>query len=161
LDDTEFIADLEAFLGPFIAKTRTTSLALVLLKLTAPGVPDIYQGTDLWDLSLVDPDNRRPVDFETRRQLLSGLDRLCPDHILAKSHAGLPKLWTIRQALRTRNAHPTPFEGRYEALWASGPKASHVIAFQRGDEAITIVPRLLVTLNGWDGTVIEIPDGYW
>ncbi len=161
LDDAEFLADLESFLAPLIERARTTSLALVLLKLTAPGVPDTYQGTDLWDLSLVDPDNRRPVDFAMRRRLLAELDRLCPDQILARSEEGLPKLWTIRQALRTRNAHPAAFEGGYEALWASGPRASHVVAFQRGGEAITIVPRLLFALSDWEGTVIEIPGGHW
>jgi (1->4)-alpha-D-glucan 1-alpha-D-glucosylmutase len=155
LADAGFIADLEAFLSPILEPARATSLALTLLKLTAPGVPDIYQGADLWDLSLVDPDNRRPVDFEIRRLFLSELDGLCPDQILARSDEGLPKLWTIRQTLRTRP------QGAYQPLWASGRKASHVIAFQRGDEIVTVVPRLVLTVGDWNGTIVEIPEGHW
>src|SRR5579883_2662778 len=163
LDDPEFISEVERFLNPLMEHARTTSLALALLKLTAPGIPDIYQGTELWDLSLVDPDNRRPVDFSLRRKLFSELDSLCPGQIMARAAEGLPKLWTIRQALRTRNSRPRSFgaEGNYQPLWASGPKASHVIAFQRGSDVITIVPRLVASLDTWDGTVIEIPEGRW
>ena len=107
LDDGGFISDLEAFLVPLLPSARAISLSLTLLKLTAPGVPDIYQGTELWDLSLVDPDNRRPVDYRTRRRLLGEVDRMCADKIMARAEEGLPKLWVIRQALRTRKMlHP-------------------------------------------------------
>jgi (1->4)-alpha-D-glucan 1-alpha-D-glucosylmutase len=102
--DAEFLTDLEAFLVPLIEPARVHSLALNLLKLTAPGIPDLYQGTELRDLSLVDPDNRRPVDYELRRRLLSELDGLCPEKVAARSDEGLPKLFMIRQALRTRLA---------------------------------------------------------
>jgi len=140
-----------------------TSLALTLLKLAAPGVPDIYQGTELWDLSLVDPDNRRPVDFAKRRRYLAEMDGMCPDRILARAEEGLPKLWTIRQALRTRNSRPASFgaEGSFQALWASGPKAAHVIAFQRSDDVIAVAPRLVMSVGGWDGTLLEVPEGHW
>jgi (1->4)-alpha-D-glucan 1-alpha-D-glucosylmutase len=161
LSDDELIADLKSFLDPILPAAHTTSLALMLLKLTAPGVPDIYQGTDLWDLSLVDPDNRRPVDFQLRRKLLSELDRLCSDQVLARSIEGLPKLWTIRQCLRTRKSRPESFAAAYQALWASGPKGSHVIAYQRGSDIVAIAPRFTLTLGDWNGTVIEIPQGHW
>lgn len=161
LEDADFRAGLEAFLAPRIEPARVNSLALVLLKLTAPGVPDIYQGCELWDFSLVDPDNRRQVDYETRARLLSELDRLCPDQILARAEEGLPKQWLIRQALRVRNARAETFGGEYRPLWASGPAAAHVIAFARGEDVITIAPRLGTGVNRWDETIIEIGNGEW
>jgi (1->4)-alpha-D-glucan 1-alpha-D-glucosylmutase len=161
--DAEFTANLEAFLSQILPAARTTSLSLALLKLTAPGVPDIYQGTELWDLSLVDPDNRRPVDYEVRRRLLAEVTRFSPEEILSRSDEGLPKLWTIRQALHLRKAQAESFgvHGLYTALWATGAKASHLVSFQRGENVIVVVPRLLLTLGGWDGTLLEIPPGRW
>jgi len=163
MDDAGFLSDLEAFLAPLLPFARATSLSLILLKLTAPGVPDIYQGTELWDLSLVDPDNRRPVDYQTRRRLLAEVDRMCADKIMARAEEGLPKLWVIRQALRTRKSLPKSFgaEASYQPLWASGPKASHVVAFQRNGDVITVAPRLLASLEEWGATVLEIPEGHW
>jgi len=136
---------------------------LTLLKLTAPGIPDIYQGTELWDLSLVDPDNRRPVDYDTRRQKLAELDHLTPEQILERSEEGLPKLWLIRQSLRARCSHNQDFgaQGSYTPLWATGAKAAHLVSFQRGENVITIAPRLFLTLGDWNGTLIEIPEGVW
>lgn len=163
LADTAFIADLDAFVSTLLWPGRITSLSLVLLKLTAPGIPDTYQGTELWDLSLVDPDNRRPVDYELRRRLLAELDHLSPEQILERSDDGLPKLWTIRQALRMRCTHAASFgpNGTYRALWPSGPKAAHLIAFQRGSDVITVSQRLLMTVGEWDSTTLEIPEGTW
>jgi (1->4)-alpha-D-glucan 1-alpha-D-glucosylmutase len=163
MDDASFTTDLESFLVPLLPAARATSLSLTLLKLTAPGIPDIYQGTELWDLSLVDPDNRRPVDYRTRRRLLAELDRMCADRILARAEEGLPKLWVIRQALRARNSHPDSFgiDASYQPLWASGPKAAHVVAFARAAAVITVVPRLLASLEGWGSTLFEIPEGRW
>jgi (1->4)-alpha-D-glucan 1-alpha-D-glucosylmutase len=132
----------------------------VFLKLTAPGVPDIYQGAELWDLSLVDPDNRRPVDFESRRRRLCDMKKMSVEQILDRSEDGLPKLWTIRQSLMTRQLHSESF-GAYKPLWAAGPKASHVIAFQRGEDVIAAAPRLNMSLGSWDTTVFEIPEGRW
>src|SRR5579863_1726195 len=168
LADRNFLEDFQRFLEPLLEPARTTSLALTLLKLTAPGVPDLYQGTELWDLSLVDPDNRRPVDYDLRRKLLAQVDRLsseasAPEQILARSCEGLPKLWTIRQSLRVRNAHPLSFgpQGSYQAVWATGPKAANLVAFQRGQDIIAAAPRLLMTLGNWAETSLEIPDGSW
>ncbi|HLH39800.1 MAG TPA: malto-oligosyltrehalose synthase [Bryobacteraceae bacterium] len=163
LGDEAFIADLDAFLAPLQPLARISSLSLILLKLTAPGIPDIYQGTELWDISLVDPDNRRPVDYAVRRKLLAELDRMCADRILARAEEGLPKLWVIRQALRARNSRPESFgaDSGYEPLWASGPKAAHVIAFRRGTDVITIAPRLLASVGEWGATLLEIPEGHW
>ncbi len=85
--DPAFVSDLEAFATPLIEPGRINSLSQTLIKLTAPGVPDIYQGPELWDLSLVDPDNRRPVDFALRRALLDEFSRLSSEAILARPKA--------------------------------------------------------------------------
>ena len=93
---------MKQFVEPLIKPARVTSLSQILLKLTCPGVPDIYQGMELWDLSLVDPDNRRPVDYDLRRRLLNEIDRLTAQQILEREEEGLPKMWVISQALKTR-----------------------------------------------------------
>jgi (1->4)-alpha-D-glucan 1-alpha-D-glucosylmutase len=159
LGDREFVEDLEGFLAPLIGPGRINSLAQTLLKLTAPGVPDIYQGTELWDLSLVDPDNRRPVDYALRRRLLDELERgLTPGEILARMDEGLPKLWVIRQALHLRRRRPELFAG-YHPLKVDG---IHAVAFQRGDGLIALAPRLVIGLgDDWGDTALEMPPGRW
>ncbi|GIW07713.1 MAG: maltooligosyl trehalose synthase [Dehalococcoidia bacterium] len=163
LADEAFLADLEAFVTPLVEPGRINSLAQTLLKLTTPGVPDIYQGCDLWDLSLVDPDNRRPVDFARRRALLADLDGATPEAIWARIDEGLPKLWVIRQALQLRRRRPGLFRwrGAYEPLAAAGPQADHVVAFCRGGGALTVVPRLVLRLGEWKRTALELPPGRW
>ncbi|MGH2722136.1 MAG: malto-oligosyltrehalose synthase, partial [Actinomycetota bacterium] len=101
LSDDAFVDDLGSFLREqrLLELGRVTSLAQTALLLTCPGVPDIYQGTELWDLSLVDPDNRRPVDYELRRRLLDELPTLSPEALMARQEEGVPKLWVTRQAL--------------------------------------------------------------
>jgi (1->4)-alpha-D-glucan 1-alpha-D-glucosylmutase len=164
LADREFTADLEAFVAPLVEPGRVNSLAQTLLKCTAPGVPDFYQGTELWELSLVDPDNRRPVDYGLRRQRLVALEGATPEEIWARLDEGLPKLWVIRQALALRRRQPELFgpQGDYQPLLAQGARAEHVVAFTRGGRAVTIVPRLVLGLHDdWADTVIELPTGWW
>jgi (1->4)-alpha-D-glucan 1-alpha-D-glucosylmutase len=162
LADGAFTASMERFVAPLVWPGRVTSLAQTLLKLTAPGVPDIYQGNELWALHLVDPDNRQPVDYERRRQLLDALERATVADVLARADDGLPKLWTIRQALHARRRAPDVFDGAYEPLAPRGAKAGHVVAFVRGDRAITVVPRLVLGLAGdWGDTTLDLPDGVW
>ncbi|MFP5287548.1 MAG: malto-oligosyltrehalose synthase, partial [Thermoanaerobaculia bacterium] len=161
LADRDFVADLEAFVAPLVEPGRVNSLAQTLIKITAPGVPDIYQGTELWTLALVDPDNRRPVDYEERRRLLeelAGAPAPAPEEILARMDEGLPKLWVIRQALRLRER----VQGSYAPLLARGARAGHVFAFSRGGEVVTVVPRLVIGLGGdWGDTSLELPPGRW
>ncbi len=162
LSDPAFVSDLEAFVTPLIEPGRINALSQTLIKLTAPGIPDLYQGTELWNLSLVDPDNRRPVDFALRRALLDELTRLSPEDILTRMDEGLPKLWVIRQVLHLRRRRPALFgpAGAYRPLVARGRKAGHVAAFVRGDGAISVAPRLVIGLDGnWADTVLELPDG--
>jgi len=163
LDDQEFRSDLENFVSPLVEPGRINSISQVLIKLTAPGVPDFYQGTELWDLSLVDPDNRRPVDFDLRLRLLSELKKLAPEEIIARMDEGLPKLWIIYQALGLRKQLPEVFcSGDYRPLYAPGQKADHVVVFLRGEEVVTVVPRRLLSLNGeWGETWLKLPQGHW
>jgi (1->4)-alpha-D-glucan 1-alpha-D-glucosylmutase len=164
LADPKFLAALEPFVAALIEPGRITSLAQTLVKLTAPGVPDLYQGTELWTLTLVDPDNRAPVDYPLRRRLLDELDEATPEEVWRRIDEGLPKLWTIRQALGLRRRRPEPFgaRGAYHPLEARGARARHVLAFARGEAVITIVPRLVLGLGGeWGDTSLELPAGRW
>jgi (1->4)-alpha-D-glucan 1-alpha-D-glucosylmutase len=165
LEDPEFVADLEGFVAPLIEPGRVSSMAQTLLKIAAPGVPDFYQGTEIWDLSLVDPDNRRPVDYVLRRRPLDGLEKgMGPEEILARMDDGLPKLWTIRQGIRLRRSRPQAFgpDSTYEPLQVSGEKADHAVAFLRGGEVAVVVPRLGLRLKGdWGDTALDLPAGRW
>ncbi len=164
LNDTAFTDDVRAFVEHVSEPGRVNSLAQTLLLLTSPGVPDLYQGTELWALQLVDPDNRQPVDFDERRRALAALDGLCPCAIRDRGDAGLPKLWLIREALHLRRRRRASFStgGNYQPLRADGPAADHIVAFQRGSDVVAVAPRLTGTLRGsWDGTSLALPNGQW
>jgi len=127
-------------------------------------VPDIYQGTELWDLSLVDPDNRRQVDFDRRRELLIALRNATVEQVMERMDDGLPKMWLIRQALRLRQEESGAVgpHGGYEPLHASGARADHVVGLIRGGRVIALVPRWTTVLGGdWAGTSAELPEGSW
>lgn len=127
------------------------SLTQTVLKLTSPGVPDFYQGSELWDLSLVDPDNRRPVDYATRRERLERLDSCPPRELLEHWRDGRIKMWTIHRLLSVRREYPALFaEGDYTAIAAAGSCADKVIAFERGTAeaaVLVVVPRLTAELG--------------
>ena len=168
LSDSGFIADLASFARPLAAWGRINSLATTLLKLTSPGVPDIYQGTELWDDSLVDPDNRRPVDFARREALLSRMSGRKPaelvGEVLAGIGEGLPKLWVTNRALALRAERTEAFgEGStYSPLEAVGQWADRVVAFSRSDEVATVAPRLSRGPDGnWNSTQVALPSGRW
>jgi len=162
--DAGFLEDFEAFLEPLIKPGRINSLSQVLLKLTSPGIPDTYQGSEIWDLSLVDPDNRRPVDYDLRRRLLSEISNLNVNEVWQRIDEGLPKLWTIYHALQARRMHASAFadEAAYQPLLGNGEKADHLVAYMRGDEMIVMVPRLTTTLDShWRDTSLQVPCGKW
>lgn len=146
----DLVSDIAAVFAPFVRAGLVNSLAQVAIKLTAPGVPDIYQGSETFDFSLVDPDNRRPVDFASRESLLGETARLPAAGTLPRWREGLPKLWLIARLLALRRRHPDVFaRGRYMPLAAAGPAARHVLAFARehgGMAVITIAPRLPLLL---------------
>ena len=149
------------------------SLSQVLIKMTAPGVPDFYQGTELWDLSLVDPDNRRPVDFAKRIRLLAEIDKsgatesdrasLIRELVECRID-GRIKLFLMAETLRFRRTHPALFHsGEYVKLEAVGPKHNHVFAFGRlhGDGSIvTVVPRLLTRVVA-DPDCLPVGEEVW
>ncbi|WP_297847892.1 malto-oligosyltrehalose synthase [Mycobacterium sp.] len=141
------LTELVAQLNPHAA---SDALGQKLLALTVPGIPDVYQGTELWDDSLVDPDNRRSVDYAARRAALRALEH--------------PKIRVVTTALRVRRAHPDGFlQGDYVPLLADGDAADHVLAFRRGEDIVVAVTRWTVRLaeTGWGNTVLPLPGGTW
>ncbi len=158
-----FIEDVQTLRAMVANIGMSNGLAMQTLKLTVPGVPDIYQGTDLWDFSLTDPDNRRPVDFPVRISALAALDGAAPglvDGLVADAHDGRIKLHVTARSLAFRRDHEGLFRrGSYDPLEAHGSHASSIVAFARrlplglrsgtvpDEEAIVVVPRLVHTLS--------------
>jgi (1->4)-alpha-D-glucan 1-alpha-D-glucosylmutase len=162
LGDAEFVEDFETFLRPLIGPGRVNSLAQVLLKLTAPGIPDLYRGSEVWDLSLVDPDNRRPVDFERRRAALEAVNRPGAAEVPPVDDEGLAKIWLIQRtlALRRRDSEAFGPDGSYAPLAVRGPRAQHVVAYVRAGRVAVVVPRLVLGLEeGWGDTSVRLPSG--
>ena len=159
LESAEFISALETFVAPLILPGRVNSLSQTLIKITAPGTPDFYQGSELWDLSLVDPDNRRPVDYERRQELLNTCTL---SDALADWDSGLPKLWLIKRALEIRSEDAKSFEGAHQPHSARGARLGHLLIYQRGEDVLVAVPRFTLTLDAdWGDTVIGLPLGQW
>jgi (1->4)-alpha-D-glucan 1-alpha-D-glucosylmutase len=177
LTDAELSGRIAAFVASIGAYARSNSLGAKLVQLTMPGVPDVYQGCELAGLSLVDPDNRRPVDFGRREAMLAALDSE-PGAIPAGAVeagvtgqgvdwvAGLDaaKLLVTSRTLRLRRDHPDWFAGDYRPLQAAGVAAAHVAAFCRADRAVAVATRLPAGLRragGWRGTALPLPAGRW
>jgi (1->4)-alpha-D-glucan 1-alpha-D-glucosylmutase len=172
LASEESVADIEAFVRLVDRFGRSNGLGQKLLQLAGPGVPDVYQGTELFEFSLVDPDNRRPVDFARRRELLARLDGgWMPAPISATDDPGsddvvATKLIVTAAALRLRRFRPELFWG-YTPVPASGPSAGHALAFARGGPAgrerlVAVATRLPAGLEadgGWRDTVLPLPGG--
>jgi (1->4)-alpha-D-glucan 1-alpha-D-glucosylmutase len=171
------------FLASFIPIQRrlarvgmVNALAQLVLKLASPGVSDVYQGSELWNFDLVDPDNRRLVDYDSRRRLMSELDPVVgrieagvpAEHevapLLSTWHDGRIKLLVTMCGLRFRRRNPAlMLSGRYVPLTADGEAADHLVAFARTDHARTllcIVPRLVAQLSSWGSTRIALPEDF-
>lgn len=171
--ESAFLKDFlpfQRFLAPFGA---VGSLAQALLKAVSPGVPDFYQSAMLWDFSLVDPDNRRPVDFERQMSLFRAMEERPPftEELVENWQDGRIKLFTIARALEFRRRRRGLFlSGDYQPVEVCGPAARHIVAFARraGDDwALAVVPRLLVELCGdrpafspevWAGSYLQLPE---
>jgi (1->4)-alpha-D-glucan 1-alpha-D-glucosylmutase len=162
LTDEDLAADVEAFVTQVRDAGWSNALGQKLVQLAMPGVPDLYQGSELWDLSLVDPDNRRPVDFDRRRDLLARIDG---GWLPELDDSGAAKLLIVTRALRLRRDRPELFGGSYESLPAQGPAADHLFAFARGGgHLVAVATRLPATLQragGWRGTTLPIGPGPW
>jgi len=150
--------------GGYVAGKR----ALVeYLKLTAPGMPDIYQGDELWDFNLVDPDNRRPIDWEQHRALLAAIGNAEPSSLATDWQDGREKLFVANRLLRLRQQCPALFaEGDYQPLYGEGGRANdRLCAFARSHDDMTLVvavPRLVYRLHhngeaGWGATTLPLP----
>src|SRR5579862_1827051 len=177
-----FLKDLRRFAARVAFFGRINSLAQTLLKITSPGVPDFYQGNELWNLDLVDPDNRRAVDYEVRQNLLSNLKQRFANNntgesiseLLRDDKTGVSKMFLIWRALNLRKEQREVFDcGDYVPMTALGEKQEHVCAFARtwkGRSIIGVVPRLVFGLTGgvetqllgadvWKETVLSLPQG--
>jgi (1->4)-alpha-D-glucan 1-alpha-D-glucosylmutase len=179
--DAHFGAEMGRFVRRVAPAAATNSLSMLVLKSVAPGVPDLYQGAELWDHSLTDPDNRRPVNFGRRRSLLSGLPAQSapPDErtraakeLLSDWNDGRLKLHLTRSLLHLRRDHPELFaRGMYHALEPAGPAADHVVSLarRRGRHwVVAVVPRQTIALAGtgrfpvgtrtWGTTTLRLPE---
>lgn len=162
LGDRRFGAEVERFLADqrVVELGRGNSLAQTVLLLTCPGVADLYQGSELWDLSLVDPDNRRPVDFDIRRHLLAQV-RSSQDlaaMTAEQAERGMSKLFVVHRLLQLRRRHPGSFENNeYEPLEGHGAQRQAIVGFHR--------PELVVVVGcrgaDWNGTEVDVPPGNW
>jgi len=156
LADPALVAELEAFVARLTPAWQVTALAHKAVQLTMPGVADVYQGSELWDLSLVDPDNRRPVDWDARRKALASLDGPVP----GLDDLGTAKLALVSRVLRLRREEPDAFlSGGYAPLDAG----ARAVGFARGDRVVTVAPTraLIVQRTGWGDDAVVLPDGGW
>jgi (1->4)-alpha-D-glucan 1-alpha-D-glucosylmutase len=187
LTDAELSGRIAGFVASIGADARANSLSAKLVQLTMPGVPDLYQGCELSGLALVDPDNRRPVDFARRQSMLAALDsvpgvmaaaELAPGALVAAvPMAGMAgadgdwaaaldaaKLLVTSRALRLRRDHPDWFAGGYRPVHGTGVAAAHVTAFCRADRTVTVATRLpggLRRAGGWLDTALPLAPGRW
>jgi len=156
-DDEGLRADISAFVKSITPYGWSNSLGQKLVQLAMPGVPDTYQGTELWDNSLVDPDNRRPVDFDARRDMLARLDA---GWLPPVDETGAAKLLVTSRVLRARRDHP--FTG-YSPVAVEGPAAEHAVAFDRGGvvAVATRLPARLAFRGGWGESKLALAPGRW
>ncbi len=151
-----FLADRAAFQARLSALGAINSLSQLVLKLASPGVPDTYQGGELWDLSLVDPDNRRPVDYEARARLLACIDGTPVEQLLSSWADGAVKMRVLKSCLQLRRARdPLFIHADYAALTATGERSEHVVAFARSlagtPDVLAVAARLPAELCDADG----------
>jgi (1->4)-alpha-D-glucan 1-alpha-D-glucosylmutase len=158
-DDPALAGEVAGFAESITPPGWSNALGQKVVQLAMPGVPDVYQGTELWDLSLVDPDNRRPVDFAARRELLARID----DGWLPPVDAtGAAKLLVTSRTLRLRRRRPELFGG-YRPIFAEGRVGEHALAFDRGG-AVAVATRLPVGLSrhgGWGDTTLSLDGNSW
>ncbi|WP_433826304.1 malto-oligosyltrehalose synthase [Actinoplanes sp. CA-015351] len=158
-DDPALHREISDFVASIAPPGWSNSLGQKLVQLTMPGVPDVYQGSELWDHSLVDPDNRRPVDFAQRRELLGRID---DGWLPPVDEAGAAKLLVTSRVLRLRRQRPELFTG-YRPVFADGRVGEHVLAFDRGG-AVAVATRLPVGLSrhgGWHDTTLSLDGHSW
>ena len=167
--DPRVEAEVGSLVGAMTPAWHTLSLSQTLIKLTAPGVPDIYQGSELWDLRLVDPDNRTPVDYDLRSALLRDIATESAPGFMSRASEGAPKIRLIAAALalRRRNADAFGAGAGYQRLRVAGEREEHAICFARTAEdgqpvVATVAFRWpLLLRSGWEDTAVHLPGGRW
>ena len=167
-EDDPFLSDLSRLVARIAPVAQWNSLSRILLHLTMPGTPDLYQGDEAWNFTLVDPDNRRPVNYAARQSSLGAADAMHVESVGAICGHVNAKTWLTHRVLEARRKHARLFsEGAYQPLIVRGPRARHIVAFERrlGDErAIVVAPRLLASIVGtptehdWRDTSIQVDD---
>jgi len=157
------MANVERFVNRVKPIAFRSSLSQTLLKLSACGVPDIYQSAETWDTRLTDPDNRNPADFEALQAALAQAERASLADVEQGYEQGLPKLWLIQRVLWLRRQRPDWFgaDVPYRPLTVSGREADNVVCFARGERVVVIAPRLFGALmkRGYGDTRITLPSG--
>jgi (1->4)-alpha-D-glucan 1-alpha-D-glucosylmutase len=177
LGDEELCSQIGAVAAAAAEIGMVSSLSQVVLRTLSPGVPDLYWGNELWDDSLVDPDNRRPVDWQRRREVLGALDAGDVADLWESRRDGRVKMQVLSTALRVRRDHPGAFGGDagYQPLAVSGRWADHVVAFARTAssqaQVVVVTPRLPGAVMGsdladplgerWEDTAVDLPEGEW
>ena len=179
-EGTPFVADLAKFHAGIVRAGMLNALSQTILKIAAPGVPDFYQGSELWTLNLVDPDNRRPVDYARRGAMLAKMREAARRdpvattcHLLKDMNSGAIKMYLINRAMELRRANADLFmRGDYIPLKVSGPRANHVVAFARAHEGKHVIAAcgrffmqlpeaapLPVDPRAWKDTFIQLESG--
>jgi (1->4)-alpha-D-glucan 1-alpha-D-glucosylmutase len=155
-----FLADVRAFVREIAPQAMRNAMAQAVLKLTVPGVPDTYQGCELWDLSLVDPDNRRPVDYALRTTALGELGKAPPHALLESWQDGRIKLHIVARLARLRRAQPALFrDGSYQPLAVAGAHAERICAFARVADGAACVAAVPLGPN-WSDTTVGLPEEF-
>ena len=164
--DSVFVADFVEFQEPVARSSFASSLSQTLLKITVPGVPDFYQGTELWDYSLVDPDNRRPVDYEVRQRLLESLQATDVNarELMNNPDDGRIKLFVTSRTLGLRRSYPDLFaRGDYVPAQVTGDRKRNVVAFGRrlGSDAVIVIATRFGLRSGSAAGHGVISNGQW
>ena len=161
-DDATFVDEMATFVAALHPADWVKGLAQQLLKLTIPGVPDVYQGSELWHHALVDPDNRGLVDYAARQAIADACRSATAAEVLARMEEGVPKLWMTMRTLALKARHPALGNpaSPYRPLPVQGPAAVRVVAFQRGD-GVAVVAPIRAWAPDWRGTSVALPRGDW
>jgi (1->4)-alpha-D-glucan 1-alpha-D-glucosylmutase len=169
IDDPDVRTEVGAVIECMTPEWQILSLSQTLIKMTAPGIPDVYQGSELWDLRLVDPDNRTAVDYEMRRRLLRDVMGSDSGAFMSRLEEGAPKLRVIAGALAVRARHMEAFgrDSGYQRVPATGSRADHAVCFVRtrpDARAVTVTVALrwpIMLRSDWQDTVVQLPEGRW
>jgi (1->4)-alpha-D-glucan 1-alpha-D-glucosylmutase len=164
LDDSEFRQLIERFVAELRGPAERNTIAQLVLKLTAPGVPDTYQGNEVFRYDLTDPDNRRPIDYPVLTAKLRQIEQANCTELLASRDPDLRKLYVTHRLLQLRRSFPAWFgaEASYRPIAGSGRHAERILSFARGTQLIVAVPRLTAAIaDNWGDSRIELPRGTW